>query len=78
MTFQENMFMLEEKHYDRILENWIHRTNMIGKTVLFVTSEIGEKMGKVLGFTKDGGIKILTSGKEDIYYSGEITISSGF
>lgn len=78
MTFHQNMIMLDEKHYDRIFENWKRSSSMIGKTVLFVTSEKGEKMGKVLDFTKDGGIKILTSEKEEVYYSGDIRISNGF
>lgn len=76
-TFQENLYKLEERRYDEIFQNWIRSTNMIGKSVLFQTREKDERVGQVIAFTKDGGIKLMTSGIENVYYSGEIKISSG-
>lgn len=58
-----------------LFEKWKNSTELIGKSVVFNVNDKLNKFGNVIDLQRDGGIRLLISGEEMVYYSGEIKIT---
>lgn len=60
---------------EQIYIKWKNANNLIGKSVIFNSSEESNKFGNVIDLQRDGGIKLAINEQECVYYSGEIKIT---
>lgn len=58
-----------------LFTQWRNATNIIGKSVVFNSSDVQNKFANVIDLHEDGGIKLLINGEEQLFYSGEIKIT---
>lgn len=81
-AFLIDMMILFDKNFSRLnevdgklYEKWKNSTDIIGKSVVFNSHDLQNKFGNVIDLQRDGGIKLLINGSEEVYFSGEIKIT---
>lgn len=72
--FDKNLYLLQNKQFDEVYKLWLSRCKMVGRRIDFKSSNYEIKDAEVIGILKDGGILIRIQEKENLFYSGEISI----
>jgi len=73
--FSRNLSLLEQQNFGLVFNSWKESTKMIGKSVEFIDPKNVKKTAKIKDFLENGGIKLLISDEEKVYFSGEVKIT---
>jgi BirA family transcriptional regulator, biotin operon repressor / biotin---[acetyl-CoA-carboxylase] ligase len=70
--YDKHLYLLHDRQFTDIYAFWKERCTMIGKKISLIDSKNNKINAVVTDLMYDGGIKLVTSNGEKVYYSGDV------